>query len=320
VRDPSEIATVLVTGGSGFLGRHCVDALKRRGVRVHAVSRSREDINADGITWHKLDLHAQEAAAALIAKLRPSHLLHLAWITAPDRYRHAADNLDWLETSLAVMRAFGECGGERFVGVGSCAEYDVSGGHCKEDATPIRPPSLYGQCKAACWAAAQAYARHYGFSAAWARVFVPYGPGDAPQRLIPSLISAMSARTSIDVTDGSQIRDFIYATDVAKLLVALLSTPDAAGAYNAGTGRGVSVRRVIELVADYLDARELVHFGARPQRNDEPFTLVADTTKVERALNWRAGISVESGLEQLLRRPDLLSPEVASDRRPVQRT
>jgi nucleoside-diphosphate-sugar epimerase len=312
VRNPSQVATVLVTGGTGFLGRHCVDALVRKKFRVHAVSRSRKDNSADRITWHNLDLHAHGAVAALIAKLRPSHLLHLAWITAPDQYRYAAENLDWLETSLALMRAFGDCGGERFVGVGSCAEYDVAHGHCNEDATPIRPASLYGQCKAACWVAAQAYARHYGFSAAWARVFVPYGPGDAPQRLIPSLISAITARTPIDVTDGGQIRDFVCASDVAELLESLLSSPNATGAYNAGTGRAVSVRRVIELVADHLQARELVRFGTRPQRNDEPSTLVADTTKVERTLGWRAGISIENGLEQLLGKQGMLSAKQAS--------
>lgn len=310
----SQTATVLVTGGSGFLGRHCVDALVRHGFRVHAVSRIRDDISADGITWHNLDLHVPASAEGLITKLQPSHLLHLAWITAPDRYRHAAENLDWLESSLVLMRAFGDHGGQRFVGVGSCAEYDVAGGYCNEDATPIRPASLYGQCKAACWAAAQAYGEHYGFSAAWARVFVPYGPGDAPQRLIPSLLAALRARSPIDVTDGSQVRDFVYATDIAELLVSLLRTPEANGAYNVGTGRGVSVRQVIESLADHLHARELVHFGALPQRNDEPLILVADVTKVERVLNWRAGISIESGLGQLLQIANLPPPGLTSAR------
>jgi nucleoside-diphosphate-sugar epimerase len=85
----------------------------------------------------------------IISTLRPSHLLHLAWVTAPERYRYADENLDWLEASLALVKAFGEHGGQRFVGVGSSAEYDVETGLCREDATPIRPVSLYAQCKAA---------------------------------------------------------------------------------------------------------------------------------------------------------------------------
>ena len=204
-------ADVLATGCSGFLGRHCMEALVRNGFRVHAVSRSRDHDAADGITWHNLDLHVPGAAERLIATLRPSHLLHLAWVTTPDRYRYAPENLDWLEASLALVKAFGEHGGQRFVGVGSSAEYDVEAGPCMEDATPIRPASLYGQCKAAVWMIIQAYAQRYGFSAAWARVFLPYGPGDEPRRLIPSLLAALSAGTPINVTDGSQVRDFVYA-------------------------------------------------------------------------------------------------------------
>jgi nucleoside-diphosphate-sugar epimerase len=286
----------------------------RHGFRVHAVSRTYRGAAADGTTWHSLDLHAHGAAERLMSTVRPSHLLHLAWVTAPDRYRYAAENVDWLEAGLTLIRAFGDQGGQRFVGVGSCAEYDVAAGPCMEDTTPIRPASLYGQCKAAYWMAAQAYAQRYGLSAAWARVFVPYGPGDEPRRLIPSLLAALTAGTPIDVTDGNQVRDFIYATDVAELLVRLLATSQANGAYNVGTGHGIAVRQVIEWLADYFHARELVHFGARPRRDDEPASLVADMEKVERVLGWNASTSIERGLERMLRKTGTSSPALSSPR------
>ena len=309
----SPLTTILATGCTGFLGSHCVEALRGHGFRVHAMSRSHRGDSADGVTWHNLDLHFRGAAEGLIAKLRPSHLLHLAWVTAPDRYRYAPENLDWLEASLALVKAFGEQGGQRFVGVGSSAEYDDSlTGQCVEDATPIRPVSLYGQCKSAFWMTTQAYAQRYGFSAAWGRVFLPYGPGDNASRLIPSLLAALSAGTPIKVTDGGQVRDFVYATDIAELLARLLTTSEAKGAYNIGTGRGIAVRQVIEWVADYFHARDLVHFGARPRRDDEPPTLVADMTKVERVLGWRAPTPFESGLQRLLAKTGTSSPPLSS--------
>jgi nucleoside-diphosphate-sugar epimerase len=181
-----------------------------------------------------------------------------------------------------------------------------------EDATPIRPASLYGQCKAAVWMIIQAYAQRYGFSAASARVFLPYGTGDDPRRLIPSLLAALSAGKPISVSDGSQVRDFVYAPDVADLLVSLLATSDANGAYNVGTGRGVAVRQVIQRVADHFNARELVQFGAQARRADEPTVLVADMTKVERTLGWHAQTSIESGLEQMLRNTGASSPALNS--------
>jgi nucleoside-diphosphate-sugar epimerase len=312
VPNSPELATVLATGCSGFLGRHCAQALLRHGCRVDAVSRMRRGMAADGIIWHSLDLHDRKAAEALMATLRPSHLLHLAWVTAPDRYRDASENLDWLESSLALVKAFGEQGGKRFVGAGSCAEYAAATDPCVEDATPIGPSTLYGQCKATFWMAAQACARRYGFSAAWGRVFLPYGPGDERRRLVPSLLTALGGGRSIDVTDGSQVRDFVYATDVADLLVRLLETPEATGAYNVGTGDGTTVRQVIERVARHFHALDLVHFGARPNRTDEPPLLVADMAKVERVLGWRAATSIENGLEELLSQAGAFSPQSAS--------
>jgi nucleoside-diphosphate-sugar epimerase len=314
VPNPPGITTVLATGCSGFLGCQCAAVLVRRGLKVHAVSRTRHGVAADGITWHKLDLQKREETERLIATLRPSHLLHLAWVTASDRYRDAAENLDWMEASLALVKAFGNHGGRRFVGAGTCAEYAAMADPCVEDITPIRPASLYGQCKAAFWIGTEAYARHYDFSAAWGRIFLPYGPGDDPRRLIPSLLAALSAGKSIDVSDGSQVRDFVHATDVADLLVRLVERPQATGPYNVGTGHGTAVRQVIERVARHFHALELVHFGARVGRADEPPSLVADMAKVERALEWRAHTSVESGLGQLLSKTVAFSPRSGSSR------
>jgi nucleoside-diphosphate-sugar epimerase len=291
-----------------------LDELVRQGFCVHAVSRSKAGSSDQGVVWHALDLNSGDAVRTLMATLRPTHLLHLAWITTPELYRFAPENLDWLEASLALIRAFGEHGGQRLVGVGSSAEYDASEIPCSEDRTPIRPVTPYGRCKSALWMAAEACAQRYGFSIAWGRVFAPYGPGDPLRRLIPSLIAAFSAGRQINVTDGRQIRDFIYAPDVASLLVRLLENQDAAGAFNVGTGRGVSVRQVIELVADRYNAHDLVHLGAQPKREDEPLFLVADMSKVRRVLDWSAPTAIEDGLERLIRTSQT-SPPVRSNGR-----
>ena len=204
---PSPAPTVFVTGGSGFLGRHCLSEMVRQGFRVHAVSH-RRTYPVNGVHWHNIDLNASGSARALMAALRPTHFLHLAWITTPEFYRFTPENFDWLDASLALVRAFGEHGGQRFVGVGSANEYRADDRPCGEDETPIRPITIYGRCKAALWMGAEAYAQHYGFSAAWGRVFVPYGSGDPQQRLILSLMTAMSAGEPIDVTDRNPDEGF----------------------------------------------------------------------------------------------------------------
>ena len=199
----------------------------------------------------------------------------------------------------ALARAFGACGGVRLVGIGSSAEYHPGDAPCREDETPLRPASVYGACKAACWLAIQAAARDQGFSAAWGRVFLPYGPGDAPQRLIPSLIAALAAGRVIETSHGRQERDFVFAPDIAAMVAALLAHPEP-GAFNIGSGRGVAVRTAIEALADHFGARALLRFGARELAPGEPMHLVADMSKTRAALALAEPLSLAAGLARIL--------------------
>src|SRR5207249_536052 len=112
----------------------------------------------DRVRWHAADLREPAEARRLVVAVRPSHLLHLAWEATPRVYSGSPENLRWLAAGAAMLAAFGEAGGARFVGAGSSAEYEPGEMPCAEDATPIRPATVYGKCKAACWLAAQAAA------------------------------------------------------------------------------------------------------------------------------------------------------------------
>ena len=289
---------ILVTGAGGFIGGHCLRQLQEAGgAELHAVGRTAR--TEEGVRWHAADLRDPSQAGALVAKVKPTHLLHAAWIATPGVYASSPENLDWLTASVALARSFGETGGLRFVGIGSSAEYEAGEAPCAEDATPIRPASIYGKCKAACWLAVQAAAQRHGFSAAWGRLFLPYGPGDTPGRLIPSLRARLAARETVETTEGTQVRDFIFAPDAAALLVRLLHGRQE-GAFNLGTGRGVAVREVIGTVADHYGARSLVRFGSVPLAPGEPRRLVADMAKVEREIEWSAPTGLAEGLSRTL--------------------
>ena len=294
------MSRVLLTGATGFLGRHILERLLAAGYdEVHAACRRPPEGDGRAVRWHAADLRDPAAAALLVATVRPSHLVHAAWIATPGLYLHAGENLDWLAAGLALARAFGEQGGLRFVGLGSSAEYAPGDAPCREDDTPIRPASLYGKCKAGCWRAIEAAAQHHGFSAAWGRVFLPYGPGDAPQRLIPSLIAALAAGRVIETSHGRQERDFVFAPDIAAMVAALLAHPEP-GAFNIGSGRGVAVRTAIEALADHFGARALLRFGARELAPGEPMHLVADMSKTRAALALAEPLSLAAGLARIL--------------------
>src|SRR3989442_8434630 len=150
---------VLVTGATGFIGRHVLGPLVERGFDVHAVTHAAPLSTGSACTWHVLDLLDTAHIAPLMQAVRPSHLLHLAWYAVPGQYWTALENFAWVQAGLELLRRFHEAGGVRVVMAGTCAEYDWTYGYCSERITPTRPHTLYGTCKLALQSILEVYAR-----------------------------------------------------------------------------------------------------------------------------------------------------------------
>ncbi len=286
---------LLVTGGTGFVGRHCLPLLARDGVAVHATTRSPAAAAGCGVTWHAVDLLDPAAAAALVAYVRPTHLLHLAWDVAPGAWAQAPGHVDWTLAGVRLLQAFVGAGGRRAVCAGSCAEYDWRWGVCSEETTPTNPATVYGASKRALGLMAGSCARAGGASLAWGRIFFVYGPHEPEGRLVSTVVRSLLAGDVAACTDGTQQRDFLYVGDVAAALVRLLWS-DADGAFNIGSGEAVAVRDVALRIADKLGGRHLLAFGARRSAEAEPPLVAADTHRL-RALGWAPTHTLDSGLD-----------------------
>ena len=171
---------VLVTGASGCIGRQAVPRLLRDGWEVHAASRGRALAATPDVIEHAVDLLDPAASRALVDRVRPDALLHLAWYVAPGRWATHPSNLDWVAASLELVRRAHEAGAQRVVVSGSGLEYDWQYGYCVEDQTPCQPHTLYGVAKHALRLLLEGYATHAGLSLAWARVFFLFGPHEHP--------------------------------------------------------------------------------------------------------------------------------------------
>jgi len=296
---------LLITGASGFIGRHVLAELSSSDWELHAVRRTSEPsepseplepLEPRTTLWHPCDLRDPQAAEDLIAQVRPTHVLSLAWNADHGAYWTAPDNEQWADGTIALARATAKHGGRRFVGAGTCAEYDwrALSGPCEEDRTPTRPQSIYGRAKLRAGQEVAAIGRELGLSTAWGRLFFLYGPGEDPRRLVPSVARALKAGDRPKVTEGTQVRDLLHVADVARAFVKLL-TSDLTGPVNIGSGVGVSLRHVVETLERAAGRRDAVDFGAIPMRPDEPPAIVADVTRL-RSIGWQQTVTLEDGL------------------------
>lgn len=290
---------VLLTGASGFIGRHCVEPLLASGYEVHAVSSRDVEGSSPGVFRHRADLMDSERVAGLMDEVRPTHLLHLAWFAEPGKFWTSPENLRWVRASLGLLEEFERRGGERAVMAGTCAEYDWNYGYCSERFTPLAPSTLYGSCKHALRIASSAFAEQVGLSAAWGRVFFLYGPHEHPARLVSSVVNAVLRDEAAPCSHGEQIRDFLHVADVADAFAALLDS-DVSGAVNIASGRPVAIKDIVYEIGGKAGRRDLIRLGARPAPEDEPSLLVADVGRLRDEVGWIPEYDLDRGLEQTM--------------------
>ncbi len=264
---------VLLTGARGFIGRRCLPILLERGYEVHGVTSRQAPAETRAVRWHTADLLDPAQVSALLQASRPTHLLHLAWVTTPGEYWTSAENNRWLAAGRDLIRAFAQQGGHRAVGAGTCAEYDWSGGHCDEASTLLAPATLYGEAKHALSCVFEDAGRESGLTTAWGRIFLLYGPAEHPARLVPSVARALLRGKPANCSGGTQVRDFLYVKDVAGAFAALLDS-EVTGAVNIASGQPTAVRDVVLAIAAAIGRRELLRFG---DPANEPPRLTAAT-------------------------------------------
>jgi nucleoside-diphosphate-sugar epimerase len=290
------VSRVLVTGAAGFIGSAALRALADGRHEIHAVStRRREDTTA--VAWHVADLLQPDVADDLVQDVRPECLLHLAWYTEHGRFWTSIENVRWVEATLRLLRAFAHADGRRAIVGGTCAEYEWASGEnvCSERDTPLRPRSLYGVAKNATREVAQTLAECAGFELAWGRLFFVYGPGETEDRLVPSVARALLEGAPAPISNGHLVRDFLHVDDAGAAFVTLLEST-VCGAVNIGSGHGVSIREVGELIGAATGRPELLRFGSGQVRSDEPMSLIADPRRLRDEVGFAPGIALDSGL------------------------
>jgi nucleoside-diphosphate-sugar epimerase len=295
---------VLLTGGSGFLGRRILDSLQARGYEVIAPGRPR------------FDLMDRASVDRAIATIRPDIVVHSAahygglgiCVAEPHEvfYRNVI-------MSANILDAAARGGVKRFLGIGSACAYagDVAGDMSEDQlwAGPLHPSvESYGFTKKVQQVGMNAYRKTFGMVGQFPLITNLYGEHDVFGEYRSHVAAALIKRFADAVQaaagqvhcwgSGRPIREFIYVGDAAEAVVRLLES-GYTEPLNIGTGVGTSIKELAELIARFADfTGEIVWDASKP---DGVGRKVLEVSRMKRVLNWEPPTSLEAGLEKTIR-------------------
>lgn len=263
------IKTVLLTGGAGFVGKQIYKSLQQHNINITVIVRNEADqalfkekvICSDNIFSETSEWWCSVCEGIDV-------VIHAAWYTEPGKYLQSLKNMDCLIGSLNLAKGAAIAGVKRFVGIGTCFEYDLSAGVLSKD-TPLKPLTPYAGAKAALYMGLYQWLSEQSVAFAWCRLFYLYGEGEDERRLVPYLHKQLTKSEVVELTSGKQIRDFLDVTEVGRM-IAEIALGEQHGPINVCSGVPITVRQLAEQIADEYGRRDLLKFGARPDNLVDP--------------------------------------------------
>lgn len=243
--------TILIVGGSGFLGRSCLNNLSSHKISILGRKEKVASFYEENIKYYQLDIHNLRKVESFLKKNNFSHLLYLAW---PSTLAHnALEHLFFSASTAQFLSAFSYYNyNARIVLAGSIHETGVTRGKILNDFENMKPNSLYGVGKKSVWDALNILKIK---NVCWVRFSNIYGIGDHPEKVLSRIINGELSDEPFSLNHPYNIIDFVHINDAVRGVLSALCS-EYSGVVNIGGGYGYSLNSIQDFVRSYIQEDE----------------------------------------------------------------
>lgn len=295
---------VIITGPTGAVGVGLIRNLIKKGIEVIAVVRPGSN-RVDNIPKDPL-VKVVSCALGELGKLpalvdgQVDVFYHLGW---DGTYGNARNNMPEqvknIQYALSAVGVAHKLGCQKFVGVGSQAEYGRVEGVLKSD-TPVQPENGYGMAKLAAGQMTRQMCFDLGMEHNWVRILSVYGPCDGENTMVMSLIRQLQQNQRPALTAGEQIWDYLYAEDAGNALMLVGSKGIDGKIYVLGSGQGRPLKEYIEEIRDEINPGAELGFGEVPYGEKQVMYLVADISELTADTGFEPKVAFRDGVRKMI--------------------
>ena len=291
---------ILITGSTGFVGRHLTSHLLGDGHQVLELTR---DINKSagifGNQTIKFDLKAsQEEMDSCVKNFQPEVCIHLAsYLTSSDSFVDAKKLIETNITFLvSVLESLKNVNLKLFINTGTFAEYFNGDG-------VLDPAYLYAATKSASRYFVDYYSKRASYNYVTVVPYTIYGAKDSQKKIIDIIVDSLGNSTPLDLSPGEQVLDFIHINDVVCFYSDLIANIEAVKnktIFPLGTGVGHNLKQLTAIVEELSDKKASINWGGKPYRSSDVMYAVADTKNSDKILKKNQKVSLKEGIESYL--------------------
>jgi UDP-glucose 4-epimerase len=296
--------SVLVTGGAGFIGSNLVEELLASGIDV-VVLDNLSTGSLENLEGGSRNLEVIEASCLDLPKLdiRPDGIYHLGIPSSSPMYKKDPFLVGEAINGMIAILELAKNTGSRVVYASTSSLYSGQTPPHREE-MEVLVTDYYTEARFSMERLAELYRKLFGVEAVGMRFFSVYGPHEAAKKQYANIVTQflwemMAGRAPVIYGDGTQTRDFVYVKDVVRALRLAMGS-DYVGALNVGTGKSYSFNEVAEILANRMGLSLEAEHVENPIKNYVAHTL-ANTSKAEEVLGFRAEHSLEMGIDELLK-------------------